>query len=32
VYFGAMLLGYFTPHTGRVIELSNLPVSPIIPV
>lgn len=28
VYFGAQLLGQFTPHTGTFIELQHLPHSP----
>ena len=29
VYFGAQLLGQFTPHTGCIIELRDLPPSPL---
>ena len=32
VYFGALLLGHFTPRNGTMIDVARLPVSPIIPV
>jgi len=32
VYFGTLLLGHFTPRTGKMIDLARLSPSPIIPV
>jgi transposase InsO family protein len=32
IHFGALLLGLFSERTNRVIDLNNLPVSPIHPV